>query len=233
MTQRRNLIAMLAMSTLLATGGRGFGEEDAGSPEMRLEAALQSPVQVDFDGMPLRDALVEIADVHRIRVLLDSAALASGGVSDEVLLRGSRERVLRQGSLEEPTLSSALERALRQHQLAWFVDEGVLHVTTREQAESRMLLKVYDVADILHSNDTSRQPHVDEDRLAKSIVSLVRPDSWLEAESVVEVVNGLLIVRQNYSAHREIETILDQLRLARVQPNAGNEEETVAATGAR
>jgi hypothetical protein len=119
------------------------------------------------------------------------------------------------------------------HKLSWFVDDGVLQVTSHEQAEDRMQLRVYDVADILRSKDASREPHVDEDRLADSIVRLVRPESWLESggAGVVEVVNGLLIVRQNYSAHREIDAILTQLRLAREEPMGGDEEGTVAAAG--
>ena len=235
MTQRSAVTAMsLAFSMMLGLGSPGFGEDDAKAPASQVDAALLGPVQVDFHGMTLWEAVEQVAEVHQIRVLVDNAALADAGVADDLLLRSSPKVVLQDGSLEALSLASALDRVLGPHKLSWFVDDGVLQVTSLEQAEARMQLKVYDVAYILRSKDASREPHVDEDRLADSIVHLVRPESWLESggAGVVEVVNGLLIVRQNYSAHREIDAILTQLRLVRDEPlNVDEAAGTVAAAG--
>lgn len=201
---RTSVAAVLGATILLGTCGPVRGQQDA---ESGVRTALDNPAQVDFHGLPLRDAAAQIAKVHGISVILNSAALADAGVSEEVLLRGK---------VEDIALASALDRVLRPQGLSWFVVDDVLHLTSRHEAETRVELKIHDVSALLQSDDAARQPHVDEDRLAQSISRLIRPDSWRNAggEGVVQVVNGLLIVQHSHAVHQEIEALLKQLRRA-------------------
>lgn len=54
-------------------------------------------------------------------------------------------------------------------------------------------------------------------------MTLLDPDSWTEngGDGVVRLVNGLLIVKQSYHLHRDVEELLQQLRDARGVARAG------------
>jgi hypothetical protein len=124
------------------------------------------------------------------------------------------------------------------HGLTAIYREGVLVVLPRERVSSRVMTRVYNVQDLLlkirdfpgpdiklSEKDSGLETvvlpeppreRVDRDLLVDLIMANSGGLSWDEDERTsIGLVNGLLIVAQTGSNHREIQGLLNKLRLAR------------------
>ena len=112
-----------------------------GSAEEKIYKALEQPVEdFDFVETPLRDVVAQIEDAHGIQVEIDVRALDDFGIDvDTPVTR----------SLSGISLRSALRLILSELDLAYIIKDEVMLITTQEEAENNLVLKVYPVADLV------------------------------------------------------------------------------------
>lgn len=114
-----------------------------GDAELRISSALQSPLTgagLDFTDTPLEEVVVFLRDEYGIEIQLDVPALDDLGLSpDEPITVNLRNISLR----------SALRLMLKQLELTYMIADEVLLITTEEEAETRLTVKVYPVGDLV------------------------------------------------------------------------------------
>lgn len=123
---------------------------------------LSHPVSVDFRDTPLETAVEELAEKSNADIRLDRPALR------EIRIR-QREPVTL--ALDECKLETVLAAMLMDLELTWLLRDGVLWITSRQEAETFLKAAVYDVRDLCRDSDES-------DALRDAIRSQAAPDSW-------------------------------------------------------
>ncbi len=176
----------------------------------RVESALSAAADLEFVDVPLQEVTDFISDQYRIPVLIHGRALDDIGVGSDTPVTVSLSGI---------TLRSALRLMLDQLDLTFLVRDGVLLITTPEEAENRLTTYVYVVGDLpsATSGDASRESSLQE--LAHMIQTAIDRDSWEDVggPGVIEVVApwGLLVVSQSADRHQRIAGLLSATRQAR------------------
>jgi len=181
-----------------------------------IEKALDQPTRLEFIETPLYDVVDYLRERHGIQIMVDHRALDMVGIpSDTPITVNIRKLPLR----------SALDLMLREFDLTWTVHCDVLLITTPEEAETMMITKVYDVADLVVCRDKKGRLWDDYDTLIEVLQTTVDPMNW-------DIVGGsgsadggtfstakVLVVSQTYRTHQQIAALLKKLRrVARKHP---------------
>ena len=112
-----------------------------GSAEEKIYKALEQPVEnFDFVETPLRDVVAQIEDAHGIQVEIDIRALEDFGIDQDTPVTKSLSGI---------SLRSALRLIFSELDLAYIIKDEVMLITTAEEAENNLVLKVYPVADLV------------------------------------------------------------------------------------
>ena len=116
-----------------------------GEAERRIYSALRQPLRAPISEIeaPLNQILNLISEDYNIPIQFDTTALDAVAVSPEV------EVTIDIGNV---TLKSALELILKNagaEDLTYIIDNEVLLITTQEEAEKRLQVRVYPVADLV------------------------------------------------------------------------------------
>ncbi len=109
--------------------------------EKKILAALEENTVLEFIETPLADVVAYLKDLHQIPIVIDRRALDDAGIGSDTPIT--------QESLRGISLKSALRIMLRDFDLTYIIDDEVLQITTKEEAESRLVTKVYPVADLV------------------------------------------------------------------------------------
>ena len=179
------------------------------SNEEAIKRALNEKTSLEFQGVPLNDALEFIADKHHIMIQIDNSAFKAVGMDPTTLPITL--------SVKDISLRSALNLLLSQYDISSVIKDEMLLFTTKAKADSMFETRLYDVRDlILRDNDANATP--DFDSLVAAIRSTVSPQSWDSAGGQGSLAtfsdNGILrlVVWQNHDGHDQIEKLLEQLR---------------------
>ena len=108
--------------------------------EKRIEEALRSPTQIEFVETPLSDVVDYLRDYHKIEIQLDKKALGDVNIGTDTPVSKTLRGI---------SLKSALRLMLRELQLTYIIQDEVLLITTPEEADARLVTKVYPVADLV------------------------------------------------------------------------------------
>jgi hypothetical protein len=114
-----------------------------GEAERRIESALRGPLTsngLDFTETPLEEVVTTLQEDYGIPIQIDTPALEAIGLDPT-------EPVTE--SLHNVTLRSALRLMLKKLQLTYIIQDEVLMITTPEEAEQQLVVKVYPVADLV------------------------------------------------------------------------------------
>jgi hypothetical protein len=175
----------------------------------KIEAALESPTQLEFIDTPLSDVIDYLKDYHGIEIQVDRKALSDVGIGTDTPVTKN---------LKGTTLRSALRLTLRELGLTYVVQDDVLLFTTPEEAKSRLETKTYPVADLVLPAGASKEDQADFDSLIDLITSTAKPTTWDSVGgpgSIAPFETGLsIVVSQTQEGHREIEGVLEQMRQA-------------------
>ena len=95
--------------------------------EARIRAALNEKANFDFVETPLKDVVMYFAEQHNIPIVLNAKTLEEASISPDTPVTKSVRGI---------TLRSALNLVLRDLELAYVVENGVLTITTKEEAQS-------------------------------------------------------------------------------------------------
>ncbi len=115
-----------------------------GSAEQRIENALKQQTQLEFNETPLQDVVDYLKDMHKIEIQFDTRAMQDAGANMDAPVTKN---------IKDISLRSALRLMLRDLGLTYFVQDGVLLITTPEEAEKMAGIKVYPVADMVTPAD--------------------------------------------------------------------------------
>ena len=121
-----------------ASGPKLQGGEEA------ILKALKQETSLEFADAPLKDVVDYLIELHRIPIIMDSAALKEAGVERNTPITCNLSGI---------PLSSALAIVLDELQLKSVIHHNVLMITSPAKAEAEgddfMLTKFYDVTDLL------------------------------------------------------------------------------------
>jgi hypothetical protein len=152
-----------------------------------------------------------LRDYHEIQIQFEEKALSEVGIGTDSPVTINVKGI---------SLRSALRTMLRRLSLAFVVRDGMLFITTPEEAECEMETKIYPIGDlVLPPNVSGQSPdaqQADFDSLIDLLSSTVKPQSWDSvggAGSISPFGNGLaIVVNQTQEVHEEIEDVLAKLR---------------------
>lgn len=123
---------------------------------------LNDPVSVAFRDMPLETAVESLSEKSGLDIRLDQPALRA------VRIRPREPITL---TLSDSKLQTVLEAMLMDLNLRWILRDGVLWVTSREEAEALLKTAVYDVRDLCRDANES-------DALLNAITVQAAPATW-------------------------------------------------------
>jgi hypothetical protein len=125
------------------------------------------------------------------------------------------------------SLQSGLNLLLRPLDLTWTIQDEVLLITTPEEAELALIVKVYDVHDLVRCRDKSGEEWADYDTLIEVIKTTVKPETWDDVGGAGSVAPApfrgveMLVISQIYEVHQKIERLLEQFRAIAEESGTG------------
>jgi hypothetical protein len=163
----------------------------------RIRAALEQPLALDFQQLPLKDAVLYIGSALSTPIVLDARRLEEAGISVDT-------PITHKGA--DGPVRVQLELLLDQLDLAYVVHDEVLQITTPEAAESLLDTRIYDARALSGAL-------LSTEMLGKLIRKVVAPHSWDEVGGGGSLMplRDLLVVTQSKRAHREVERLLTAL----------------------
>lgn len=137
----RRLLASMVVAGSLVCGVSAVPAFGVSAARRQLSTTLP---EVNFSGVALNDAIDFLRDVSGANLIVNWKALEEAGVTRDtpVTVR------LRSISLRK-ALETVLDEAAGGDKLTYDMDGGVIQVTTRELADSRMYTRVYPIRDLI------------------------------------------------------------------------------------
>jgi len=108
--------------------------------EEAILAALQEPTSLQFIETKLFDVVDFLREKHAVQIHIDQRALNELGIPSDTPITLNLSGI---------PLRSGLELMLRELDLTWTIESDVLLITTAERAETLLITKTYEVADLL------------------------------------------------------------------------------------
>ena len=178
----------------------------------RLERLLASRVTLSFGDMTLDGFADMLRQLHGLNVLIDHRALDDVGLKPTVRVAPV--------DLKNVALEEGLNLILDQLELTIIVRDSALVITTPEEAENHLEIRVYPVADLVQivtAGTRHRNPwNSDYDTLIETITSTIAPDTWDQvggAGSIEPFPNTYsLVIGQVRTVHQQVQSLLTTLR---------------------
>ena len=141
-----------------------------------------------------------LSDFHGIDVKLDVRALTDAGIKPDKPITTSLKGI---------SLRSALRLLLKEHDMAFTIREGVLLITTPDNA---METKIYPVRDLVLPPNPTAETRPDFKSLMALIEMAAEPRTWDDAGGIGTISafenNLTLVVFQTEDVHEKIEAFL-------------------------
>ncbi len=183
-----------------------------------IEKALTEPVSLEFTETPLEKVVEFLKNRCKIEIVIDLRALSDMGI-------GADTPVTKK--LHNLPLRSALNLMLRDFDISWTIKDNVLFITTPEEEEIVLCMKVYDVSDLVVCRDDQGILWDDYDTLIDVICNMVMPTTWDCVGSPGSIAGAslgkakVLVVNQTYHVHCKIAELLARTReVAEKNPDA-------------
>ncbi len=197
---------LAALVTLLA--------QDQDAIERKIQAIR---IDADFNETPLVEVADFLRDLANINVLIDQAAK-----DKDVKVTFKAKGI---------TGKTFLNLVCSANELGTMVKDGILVITTKENAMGDVHLEIYEVTDIVMPikhfpgreinfgddgvvfTDTQEEPSPElGDFLVECVRTFTGNQAWDNDKATITYQNGLLIVKQTKEVHRKIQKIILQLR---------------------
>jgi hypothetical protein len=178
----------------------------------RIERILCRPLTepLDFVEQPLREVVQVLSDTYDIPIQFDTAALDAVAASPDVEVTIQISNI---------SLRSALDLMLRNagaEALTYMIDKEVLLVTTQEESQQRLEVKVYRVDDLIGNGATPSPYGADAELLIDLIVASVERESWQENGTgegeIKPFPPGMIVISQTHRVQEQVQALLDDLR---------------------
>tara|TARA_R110002072_G_scaffold303121_1_gene494551 strand:- start:81065 stop:83176 length:2112 start_codon:yes stop_codon:yes gene_type:complete len=202
----------------IVTGDRPIDFVVAG--EVVAPAFLQDATMGEFADTPLEDVADFWSTLHNVSILLDRAGLDGDGIATDTpttisvdpflpVKQGDKTKETDASGKQDPiqknhiSLAQALDWVTRMHEAEWYVDEGIIHITSRMAEEEREISRSYFIRQFLVDGFT-------ENSLIETIQKMTS-GHWMNIDGnggTLALVGDVLTIRQNWQTHREIELLL-------------------------
>ena len=203
-----------------------LGETDSQSVA-RINAALAGPLKevgLEFQDEPLESVVNFLQDNYDVPIQIDVEALQDVGLSPDEPVTINVRNV---------TLKSALRLLLKPLQLTYVIANEVLIITTPEEAESQLVVCVYDVRDLVSARNATKEL----EHLAEVIVACIAGETWAKSgggEAEIRPLRpGLLVVSQTRAVHDEIASLFAAMRKILHQPGDPSQPQALQESGGR
>lgn len=166
-----------------------------------LREKLNENVTVEFLDTPLEAAIQQLADAAKADIRLDRPALRANRI---------REREPVTLKLTDRKLETVIQALVLDLELTWVLRDGVLWITSADEAESFLKTAVYDVRDLCRDEG-------EMDALIDALTTQTEPDSWEDvggAGTIEYGKPGTLIILQQERIHRKVLELLETYRAA-------------------
>lgn len=182
--------------------------------EKAIFRALDSLVSLEFDETPLKEVAAQISKQHRINVLFKESALDAVGLGPGTPVTFSVKNI---------KLRSALRLMLSDIELTYHISDGVLWISTPEDAEENLITRAYPVFDVVDAASPSSEftgeapfSNYDYHSLTELMMTTLVPTTWDEVGGPASIAVmhpfGFLVISQTQFGHEELENFLVLLR---------------------
>lgn len=178
----------------------------------KIQQTLDQSVAIKHVETPLEDVISHLRDSTKLNIILDRRALDELGVGGDTPVTFQAESL---------ALRHCLSQILRPLGLRWLIHDQVLLITSPEEAEKELTLRVYPVADLLGRREgvdlfgEPRRPHSHDD-LVDLFEQTIAPTSWDTVGgpgSIASVPHiDVLVIAQTDEVHEQIVGLLTRLR---------------------
>jgi general secretion pathway protein D len=136
-----DIARIAAQEVVKGDGKKTAAAEPSNVPgEATLEQKLDQRIDIDFLEVPLRDAISYIQENTGIQFVIRQKQLEGASISPDTAITKKLKRV---------RISTMLELLLDDLELTYVDRDGLVLITTPEDAESRLQTRVYDCRDLL------------------------------------------------------------------------------------
>ncbi|MDQ7780943.1 MAG: tetratricopeptide repeat protein, partial [Planctomycetota bacterium] len=208
---------------------RGIAErEEERSEEDRqvLRKIGDTKVSLSFSDTSLTDVVSYLREYTGLNIMIDMKEIAA---PDDVRITAFH--------VSDIALEKALEIILRMLELAYYVKDGVVMITTAAKIGTETVLELYDVQDltvviqefpgkeislippeeglgVASTSAGAPPPVIVGDELKDLIKNTIAKDSWDEEGGgrSIEYNNGLLIIRHTPEVHKKVQKMLSEIR---------------------
>ena len=139
---RHAALAVVFASAVLLAAESAFAQRGANA-QARVSLDRQLPA-INFANVAMRDAIDFLRDVSGANIHVNWRAIEASGIGPDTVINIK----LRQVPLRK-VLRLLLSEAAGGESLAFYLDDGVVEITTRELSDSIMYTRVYPVQDLL------------------------------------------------------------------------------------
>ena len=191
--------------------------------EVVTPAFLNDPTVGEFVETPLGDVARFLSEYHNVPIMLDVQSVEEEGLSTDTPVtlsvssfpkadkkRASDEEGEATDSAADGgsavTLQQGLDWITRQYHLEWYIDEGIVRITSEYVEEERQVSRSYFIRQFLVDG-------FNEHSLVETIQEMTR-GQWEDidgAGGTLALVGDVLTIRQNWQTHRKIEALLGSL----------------------
>src|SRR6266850_210709 len=139
----RRTVLGAAVVLLMMLCGDAFGAKSAANAQTRAQLDRVLPA-VNFANVTLKDAIDFLRDVSGSNIHVNWKAIEAAGITPDTAINIKLRQVLLQ-----KVLGLLLSEASGGAGLTFYIDDGVIEITTREIADNTMYTVVYPVQDLL------------------------------------------------------------------------------------
>jgi uncharacterized membrane protein YgcG len=200
----------------------------------QTRAKLEKLVDAEFAEAPLTQILDYLSGNIKVQYHLDKKALSEAGIESNTPVTFR---------LKEVPAEMIIRLIFNEIGLAYCLDNGVIIVTTREEAENRLETQVYRIDDLIYSPSAAKgkettdvfaqkQNKVNYDSLIDLITSTVRPVGWdsVGGPGSIYPYRGTLVISQTADVHQELQKMLKDLRQS-INPDIEDEARPISRGG--
>jgi hypothetical protein len=156
--------------------------------------------EINLDGVPLTDAIDFIRNSGKVNVVIDWQALQGAGVERATTVSLRLRDVSSDRALTEILALAGSGRA------RYYIDEGIVRITTADDAERVTFTRTYDVRDLAADARSSVE-------LRELVERTISPATWINDKGgQISTFGGKLVVTASDETHREVGRLLDSLR---------------------
>lgn len=192
--------------------------------EETIRKALQKPMEVKFEEVPLNKFVASLAKATGVNLILDEAALVEEGLALD-------EPITRQG--DPIAAARLLDRVLEPLDLTWMIEDGVVQITTLIAAEDKQITRIYAIGDLMkYAQEHKKQPddwYLPAEGAGGLLSSQGEDDAiwlidtlqqltdgpWVDLDGTggtISYENKTLVIRQTHKVQHQCAQVIDVIR---------------------